>query len=831
MKFNRLTHLLQATILPIFFFMGTHTYAQVPTTQDCLGAIPVCDYIYIEDVTASGYGNYFEIPNGGSNCPNHCMDGEKNSRWYVWTVVESGDLRFQITPTVQSDDYDWAVFDLTNHYCEDIYLHPEWMMNSCNAAGGPGYQGATGVSSLNGGNANCNNGGATSKWNLDLPVFEGETYVLVVSDWTQTPGGYTLDFSASTAVIFDDQAPFLEYVGGDLITACGTNELFVKFNENVKCSSIQAYDFKLEGPGGPYVIDSLYGDNCALGGSNEREFTLYFTPAIYQGGDYTLKIKDLSFISDACNNYAVPETVAFTIDLESPVAEAGEDIDIAYAATAVLDGSASGGSGNYLYSWEPASMLVNAGVQNPTTISMTTSTKFYLQVSDLTSACVGEDTMWVNVVGGPLSIAVGSSTDVICEGELLNLFATPNGGGGNYSYSWTSNPPYFTATVQNPSDFPTNDVTYIVEVTDGYTTLVDSVSVVVNPKPEANAGLDQVINEGTITILNGSASGGTGAYNYHWEPSSWLEQSNIANPTTLPLYTPTIFSLFVEDAAGCISNTDEMLVNPSGDGLSAFPMADMSEICLGGSATINTNATGGGGTYSYNWTSDPSGFSSTASSVTVTPESTTTYEVTVTDQFLNEYIASITITVFPLPVVELSPGGLDTLVVCVRDAVVLDAGYDTDPESTIYFWTTANYENRYFKATTNGNWIDIQTHAVEVTHFHGGLQCKNTGEVTILFDFNECNISVPDHPVERDQAIQIIPNPNKGTFTIKFLLEIGELELKISDAQGRTVYEDHFDGFKKHDQVQINSGIHQKGLYVLQLRSADYIVTQKMVVE
>ncbi len=55
-------------------------------------------------------------------------------------------------------------------------------MSSCNAAGGTNYQGATGISTLNGGLIHCNNGGGTNKWNADLPVFEGERYVMKICD-------------------------------------------------------------------------------------------------------------------------------------------------------------------------------------------------------------------------------------------------------------------------------------------------------------------------------------------------------------------------------------------------------------------------------------------------------------------------------------------------------------------------------------------------------------------------------------------------------------------------------------------------------------------------
>ena len=820
-------------ILLLNFIFAGGLYAQVPTTQDCKGAIAVCDYIYVEDSTASGYGNYLEIPSGGNSCPNHCMDGEHNSRWYIWTVVESGELRIEITPQIQTDDYDWAVFNLTDHNCEDIWSHPNWMMSSCNAAGGGGYQGTTGISTLNGGNTNCNNGGPTNKWNVDLPVYEGETYVLVVSDWTQTYGGYTLDFSASTAVIFDDQRPFIEHIGAELITSCGTNELFVKFNENVKCSSIQPGDFSITGPGGPYTIDSIYGETCSLGGNNEREYTLYFTPAIYQGGDYELEIKQFSFISDACNNYAMSEFYNFFIDLQSPEASAGEDIDIPYAGTATLDGSASSGSGNYLYSWEPPELLDNPTTPNPTTVSLTASTQFFLSVSDLESACIGEDTMWVNVVGGPLGITMNASSNEICNGERVDLFVNPDGGAGTYDYLWESNPTGFTSTEQNPSDFPTNDIWYIVNVTDGYTDIIDSIFVKVNQVPTAFAGEDQVINEGTSTTLDGSASGGNGDYDYLWEPSSWLVSNTIPNAATLPLYEPTVFTLWITDGNNCESAPDNVLINASGGGLSAFLMTDSSEICIGQSTTIYASATGGGLEYTYSWTSEPVGFTSTEPTIFVTPYETTTYNLLLKDQYDNEFETSITITIHPLPVIDLVPSGAhiigsDSIIVCVRDTVAIDAGWDYDPPNTEYFWMESNLVSRYYTASTNGNWTDYQSHPVRVTN--GQTGCIDSGSITILFDFNECAIGIPEGPSDLAGVINIHPNPNDGSFTISVDDNIDNLSVIIYNPQGEQVFNEYWEenllgGYSK----QINSEF-QPGVYFVHLKSGNELLIKKIVV-
>ena len=79
---------------------------------------------------------------------------------------------------------------------------------------------------------------------------------------------------------------------------------------------------------------------------------------------------------------------------------------------------------------------------------MTTNTEFILTIEDEESACLGEDTMWVYVTGGPLSVTIDASSTEICEGEMVNLFAYPSGGSENYTYSWTSDPPGFVSDVR-----------------------------------------------------------------------------------------------------------------------------------------------------------------------------------------------------------------------------------------------------------------------------------------------------------------------------------------------------------------------------------------------
>ncbi len=832
----------QRVLLVFLLFTGllwqsVNVYGQVPTTQDCKGAIAVCDYTYHEDSTASGWGNYYEIPTG-QTCPSgHCMDGEKNSRWYVFTVVESGQLRFQITPSTPSDDYDWAVFNITTYSCDDIKLHPTWLMSSCNAAGGAGYQGTTGISTLNGGTSDCSNGGNTNKWNADLPVVEGETYVLVVSDWTQTPGGYTLDFTASSAVIFDDQNPFIDYIGSDEITACGTNELVIRFNEKVKCASVDASDFTLSGPGGPYTIDSIYGETCSLGGDpNEKEYTLYITPPFTTGGDFELKIVPFSYISDACDNYALPNTYPFVLDLDSPEASAGDDQTINYGTTTVLNGSASGGSGDYLYHWEPDTMLVDPDIQEPTTVNLTSNIEYYLTVTDTNSSCTDEDTVFITVQGGVLNINITASSNAICLGDAVNLYSNPGGGSGNYTFTWTSDPEGFNSSLENPTDYPTVTTTYFLDVYDGFTHATDQITITVNPKPVADAGTDQIINPGTPTTLSGSASGGSGSgYLYHWEPAGYLVDNEVQNPQTKPLFDPTQFLLRVTDDNGCASNEDDVLVNPAGDALAVYITASPQKICFGESTVITAHSSGGGGTYTYEWHSVPAGFTSTNPSFTVSPEQSTTYHLTMKDQYDNTVDETIFVTVHALPEIDLIPAGIEpvgfkTIRVCVRDSVWLDAGQDGAPDGTTYFWIGEGLNTRYNRIITNGNLLDVQQHSVRVTQPHGNIACSNTDSITIIFDFKECGTGTDDHFVDLSNMVNIVPNPNGGNFNIVFNKPGKDIQVSVYTSDGRKIFEElNKKSFKKGDFKPMNLNL-SKGVYLVRLQSGPNSVTKKMVV-
>ena len=79
----------------------------------------------------------------------------------------------------------------------------------------------------------------------------------------------------------------------------------------------------------------------------------------------------------------------------------------------------------------------------------------------------------------PLSVTANAAPPEICTGSSTHLHAVPHGGFGNYSYSWTSDPPGFVSTSQNPVVSPNVTTTYFVTISDGHGNASSNVTVTI----------------------------------------------------------------------------------------------------------------------------------------------------------------------------------------------------------------------------------------------------------------------------------------------------------------------------------------------------------------
>jgi PKD repeat protein len=493
---------------------------------------------------------------------------------------------------------------------------------------------------------------------------------------------------------------------------------------------------------------------------------------------------------------------------EPPDVDLGEDTFFCEGDTHILDA----GEGYDSYTWSTG--------ETTQTIGVTVAGTYWVEVYDAVG-CNNADTLILNAYEKP-TIDLGSDME-FCEGTLHEIDA----GSGYASYLWSTGDTTQTLVINTTGD-------YWVEVKNNLgCPNRDTVNITFNAKPVAEAGPTQTIDQGQTTTLDGSASSGTGPYSYLWEPANLLVQNDIPNPQTLEIIQPTIFTLVVSDSKDCVSNSDQVLINLTGSTLSAFPFASPSELCEGEETTITANASGGGGAYTYEWTSEPPGFTSSEASFTDTPPYSRRYNLIVRDQFDNSYSSFVEVNVISLAPIDLVPDninpiGPDTIAVCVKDSVYLDAGSDDDPPTTTYFWTKSNTLGRYYRASTNGNWIDIQTHEVLV-NYGGETGCESKGVITIFFDFNECFIGVDESTVD-DNAISLYPNPNTGNFSLTMNREVKNLNVKIFDVNGALLYEDRLSGrYNTGFTRDFSLTLDEQGIFIVHLSTDDFHLVKKMI--
>lgn len=138
---------------------------------------------------------------------------------------------------------------------------------------------------------------------------------------------------------------------------------------------------------------------------------------------------------------------------------------------------------------------------------------------------------------------------------------------------------------------------------------------------------------------------------------SSISSSNIFDPLSYNASlntTPGITSFYAEAYDGTCSSIRTQADLNVGATLTATSSATSTSICEGSSTTLSVAESGGGNPFTYSWDDGVAPFS-TAASVAVTPTSTTTYTVTVSDACGATTTTTITITVNPLPTLVVTP--------------------------------------------------------------------------------------------------------------------------------------------------------------------------------
>ncbi|MEO9532384.1 MAG: choice-of-anchor L domain-containing protein [Crocinitomicaceae bacterium] len=212
---------------------------------------------------------------------------------------------------------------------------------------------------------------------------------------------------------------------------------------------------------------------------------------------------------------------------------------------------------------------------------------------------------------------------VHCPGEEVQLKVVPAGGLPDYTFNWGVG-----GTDDNILVSPTTTTTYDVTVNDACLGVPITVSGTVTvptypPLIMVTSPDTSVLCPNTPQTLYAEATGGEGAFTFTWSANG----VNLGTGTSLdvsPMVT-TVYTVTVTDGCGVeISETVTVTVEAS---VLELEMSPDQLICPGDSADIWVVATEGLGDYTYYWMHS----GETTSDVTVSPNITTTYTVSVED--------------------------------------------------------------------------------------------------------------------------------------------------------------------------------------------------------
>jgi gliding motility-associated-like protein len=168
----------------------------------------------------------------------------------------------------------------------------------------------------------------------------------------------------------------------------------------------------------------------------------------------------------------------------------------------------------------------------------------------------------------------------------------------------------------------------------------------------ADAGDDKIVCPGAGIIIGGSptAIGGHPPYTYSWQPTTFLDNPNAANPTCTPT-SNTGYTVTVTDDSGYV-RTDVMaaIVHP----LSNVSAGEDKAICVNTFAVIGSDSNPAGITYS--WSPGSTLNDSTVSRPTAYPGvSSVSYTLTATAEGCPAKIDNVTVTVIPTPLINAGP--------------------------------------------------------------------------------------------------------------------------------------------------------------------------------
>ena len=451
----------------------------------------------------------------------------------------------------------------------------------------------------------------------------------------------------------------------------------------------------------------------------------------------------------------------------APSVSLGNDVTICSGESIILTAS---GNGNFLWSTGETTSSISVNPLITTTYSVTAS-----------NSCDASATDDIKVNVTPeITLNAGEDVVLCSEGENITLTAVSN---GDFLWSTGESTPTITVT-------PAETTTYYVTSTLNGCSKSDEVKVSVNEAATVDAGPDVSICFGENITLTANGSG-----NFLWSTGENTASITV-NPTTTTTYS-------ISSSSICGSEASDQLVVEVNEKPSILISEDV--IIVKGSNTTLTAV----GTGSFLWSTGES-----TPNITVSPNTTTTYTVTLTSEKGCSVQGNIKVTVENAEIATVTADAGPDEDVCKDSSITLTAsGGDS------YLWNTGE-----ITASIIVSPLETTTYTVTVSN---GTSI-DVDEV-IVYVLEDCS-AISNRSI--DQEIKVYPNPTNGLLHIELSGYNTDLNISLYTLRGRIVYSEDINDYAP-DKIlkrQINLARFGKGVYFVRLNNNGDSETKKVLV-
>lgn len=627
------------------FQLCVDNFNEIPEPSgDCEPGVILCDKSPFTVPQLIGVGNDpNEIDDNvcdGGTCPNFAESG---STWYKWTCDEPGPLAFTLTPQNPADDLDFIVYELPNGIDDCSGKISLRCMASGENVGQPFSEwfactGATGLSTADPDEfESCGCEAGDNNFASAVNMESGKSYALVVNNFSQSGGGFTIEFDQSPGtgtflgpeanfsfapevacvgetVTFEDNSSYIgtlvEYkwvFGSGAVPAAATGPgphnviygtpgfktviLEVTADRGCIVSEIQVAT-EVVCCDDHFAVDAdITNVDCpnAMTGAIDITVTNDFPPYSYNWdngettedisnlapGLYTVEVSDESTCTESFS-FTVESPPPFTFDtlVVMPTCDGGTD----GAVTLVVNG----GTPPYEYNWE------NAGFGSDNTLANISQGDYTVIVRDA-NGCTLTQVLPVRELQLTLDPTVQAITQPSCFGFSDGVIEIAiNNGLPAYQYNFNLGDGFGPSNTL--TDIPAG--TYQVDVLDANLCAGNFELVVEDHPPLA---LDFAITDVSCFgesdgIAEALVTGGVGNYSYDWSngPTTAINDNLPAGD----------YDLTVLDGNNCVISGTAPVAQPDSLGLDLLEVID--NICFGESdGSITVGANGGNPPYEY----------------------------------------------------------------------------------------------------------------------------------------------------------------------------------------------------------------------------------------